>query len=328
MRSRFVLALLISAAVVPAAQAKAPPLAVTGGADAISLTAATLHGQVNPHGMNTVSYFQYGTTKAYGARTPNQSAGNGSIRIPVSAPIAGLAANTLYHFRLVATGHGTSIGADHTFVTTATPPPVIVPEPSKLELARATIFRAERVIDILAPITARASGNVNLSLFAAGQTHTWTAPINSADGRIRNREIIPPAQADKGTGILTITYPGDPDTRPQVVRLRAANSPANLDATRPVIQDGHLRDSGTISSRARGIVRVQLEYFSAGKTSTFEYNATINNGVWSLDVALTPEQVAAINTRRGTVHSYILFTGYLPAAMRGEMQSYEVLGAQ
>lgn len=35
----------------------------------------------------------------------------------------------------------------------------------------------------------------------------------------------------------------------------------------------------------------------------------------------------AIAQRRGTVHSYILFTGYLPARMRGEMQSYQVLGA-
>ena len=36
---------------------------------------------------------------------------------------------------------------------------------------------------------------------------------------------------------------------------------------------------------------------------------------------------AAIAARRGKVHSYILFTGYLPAKMRGEMQAYEVLGA-
>ena len=34
----------------------------------------------------------------------------------------------------------------------------------------------------------------------------------------------------------------------------------------------------------------------------------------------------AIAQRTGTVHSYTLFTGYLPARMRGEMRSFQVLG--
>jgi len=33
-----------------------------------------------------------------------------------------------------------------------------------------------------------------------------------------------------------------------------------------------------------------------------------------------------IARRVGTVHSYVLFTGYLPARMRGEMRSLQVLG--
>lgn len=200
------------------------------------------------------------------------------------------------------------------------------PEPSKLELARATIDKSARVIDILAPITTRASGNVSLDLNAAGQHFKWTAPVDAANGRIRDRHAIPAAQAAKGTGILTITYPGDADTRPQVVRLRAANNPALLDAIRPTLTNGHLVDHGTISSSARGVVRVQLEYYSAGKTTTLQLFATVANGSWSLDQALTASQVAAINARQGTVESYILFTGYLPRLMRGEMASYQVLG--
>lgn len=200
------------------------------------------------------------------------------------------------------------------------------PEPSKLRLARATIDKSARVIDILAPITTRASGNVNLDLYAAGQHFKWTAPIDSADGRIRDRHSIPATQANKGTGILTISYPGDADTRPQVVRLRAANRPAVLDAVRPTLTNGHLVDHGTISSSARGVVRVQLEYYAAGKTTTLQLYATVANGSWSLNQALTPVQLAAINARQGTVESYILFTGYLPQLMRGEMTSYQVLG--
>jgi hypothetical protein len=75
------------------------------------------------------------------------------------------------------------------------------------------------------------------------------------------------------------------------------------------------------------VVRVQLEYYSAGKTTTLELFATISNGTWNLDTALTADQQAAIAKRQGTVESYILFTGYLPRQMRGEMIAFQVLGA-
>lgn len=69
------------------------------------------------------------------------------------------------------------------------------------------------------------------------------------------------AQARLGTGILTINYPGDADTRQQSVRLRAANTPAALTSSRPIITPtGFLQASGTVSSAARGVVRVQLQY--------------------------------------------------------------------
>ena len=201
------------------------------------------------------------------------------------------------------------------------------PQPSKLALARATIIRSERVIDILAPITRRASGNVSLDLYAAGQHTKWTAPIDAANGRILNRHSIPAAQANKGTGILTITYTGDADTRPQVVRLRAANTPALLVADRPTLTNGHVVDHGTVSGSAHGVVRIQLEYYSAGKTTTLQLYATIAGGRWSINQALTAAQLAAIAARQGTVESYVLFTGYLPRQMRGEMVAYQVLGA-
>ena len=326
MRSRLLLAVLLPAfAATSATASAATPNAVTGTAQSVTVNTALLNGTVDPNGNDTSYYFQYGTSTGYGAKTATRSAGNGDGNIGVQLSVAGLAANTAYHYRIVAVGGGTTIrGADRIFRTL----PVIVPEPSKLELARATINMSARWIDVLAPISARASGIVNLELFGAHQVHRWTAPISSSDGRILDRESIPAAQASLGTGILTISYRGDADTRPQVVRLRAANNPANLDSSRPTIVNGHLLANGTIDRAARGIVRVQLEYFSGGRTTTLEKTAAIANGGWRLDALLSPVEQAGIATRRGTVHSYILFTGYLPAKMRGEMQAYEVLGAQ
>ncbi len=214
------------------------------------------------------------------------------------------------------------------------PPPAPTPTPTaingpftaKLALARATINRRDRVLDVLAPITSRASGSVSVELHAAGRRFRFTAPINARDGRIRFRKRIPQAQAELGTGIVTIVYRGDADTRPQTVRLRAASQVAALRLRRPTISDGRLRAAGTVSQRARGVVRVQLQYVVAGRTTTLQYKVRIANGTWSLNQLLPQSVRDAIARRTGTVHSYTLFTGYLPGRVRGEMRSFQVLG--
>jgi hypothetical protein len=196
---------------------------------------------------------------------------------------------------------------------------------AKLALARATINRRDRVLDVLAPITSLASGRVEVELHAAGQRYRFTAPVDSQDGRIRFRQPIPRAQADLGTGIVTIVYPGDEDTRPQEVRLRAASQKANLELERPRIDDGRLKAQGTISDRARGVVRLQLQYVVDGQTETVKLRGRIDDGQWEIDEALSQEVRDAIAQRPGTVHSYTQFTGYYPRRLRGEMRSYQVL---
>lgn len=201
---------------------------------------------------------------------------------------------------------------------------------AKLTLARATFNRRARTIDILAPITTMASGRVKIALQAAGRTTTFTAPIDSARGRIKVVHSVLRFQAELGTGIITITYDGDADTRSQIIRLRAANNPSNLRLNRPTITaDGFLRAQGTVTSRARGVVRVQLDYVNSadGQTVTLERSATINaGGRWSVNSQLSESIRTQIAARCGTVHSYTLFTGYLPRLLRGEMRSYQVLG--
>ncbi len=197
---------------------------------------------------------------------------------------------------------------------------------AKLEILRATFNRLARTLSILAPITSRASGTADIELQAAGSRRNFTGPV--ANSRIRITRSVNRAQARLGTGILTLTYPGDADTRSQVVRLRAANTPANLDANRPVVTaSGMLQASGSVSERARGVVRTQLEFVNGatGQTVTTQFNAPISNGSYTLSVQLTGLLRALIAARCGTLHSYTLFTGYLPRRMRGEMASFQVL---
>ncbi|HEV2752715.1 MAG TPA: serine protease, partial [Solirubrobacteraceae bacterium] len=202
-----------------------------------------------------------------------------------------------------------------------------VVHPAKLEIARARIDRSDRNLDVLAPITGRASGEVTVALRAAGRTHRFTAPVDSAKRRIRFTERIPAEQARKGTGILTISYPGDADTRPQKLRLRAAPRRARLDLDRPTLSSGgRLRAKGTITSRARGLVRVGLSYVHQGTTRVVQRNARIKDGRWRLNVRLPDEDVARIRARTGTVQSTTAFTGYLPERLRGEARAFRVLG--
>jgi hypothetical protein len=90
----------------------------------IASFAAKLNGSVNPHGLTTSVYFQYGTTNSYGLTTAPQSH-TGNTFQNISVNTSGLTASTTYHFRIVTTNSaGTSYGSDESF---ATLPPIGFP---------------------------------------------------------------------------------------------------------------------------------------------------------------------------------------------------------
>jgi hypothetical protein len=99
-------------------QALVKPSATTGSATNVTWHSATLSGTVNPYGLSTTYYFQWGPTTSFGNTTPTQSAGSGTSDLAVSANLTGLAPNTTYHYRLVAVNSaGTNYGVDTTFKT-------------------------------------------------------------------------------------------------------------------------------------------------------------------------------------------------------------------
>jgi hypothetical protein len=99
----------------------AEPSVTTGGA-AVGPTTATFTGAVDPQGLSTTYYFEYGTTSAFGARTASARAGSGTSSVTAAASVAGLAANTVYHYRLVARNRdGTRRGGRRTVRTQRAP---------------------------------------------------------------------------------------------------------------------------------------------------------------------------------------------------------------
>ena len=97
------------------------PQAATGGTSSLTESSVTLFGSINPFGLQTSYYFEYGTTAAYGLRAPVDHAapaGAGRKPISVSQGISGLQPGVTYHYRVVASnGVGSAIGADRTFTT-------------------------------------------------------------------------------------------------------------------------------------------------------------------------------------------------------------------
>ncbi|HTZ64735.1 MAG TPA: hypothetical protein VMB51_11585 [Solirubrobacteraceae bacterium] len=97
----------------------AAPSVTTESATKIGSAEATLNGAVDPNGLETKYYFEYGETTSYGTKTAEVSAGSGTNNVEAIKAITGLATNQLYHFRIVATNSlGTSYGSDQTFTTT------------------------------------------------------------------------------------------------------------------------------------------------------------------------------------------------------------------
>jgi len=193
------------------------------------------------------------------------------------------------------------------------PPPPPAPTPpafAKLAVLRAGVSNGR--LDVLASITARATGNVRVRYRSAGRTTAFDAAI--ADGRIRLSKALPRAQRSKPTGIITLTYAGTPAVLADSVTLRAATGKADLvSRTTRIDGRGRLIVAGTIAARARGVVLIRLAYATAGGEIAFvTHRAKIARGAWSLAAPLPSQAV-----RAGGQLS-IQFTGYEPRLIRGE----------
>jgi len=89
----------------------------TNPATNVTTSSAKLNGSLDPHGLTTTVYFQWGTTASYGHTTPTQTQTGNTYR-NITANISGLTTHHTYHFRIVATNSaGTRTGSDLTFNT-------------------------------------------------------------------------------------------------------------------------------------------------------------------------------------------------------------------
>jgi hypothetical protein len=113
-----------------------PPVVVTRVATDVGERSAVLRGTVNPSGVSTQAWFEWGSTPDLGSTTPAQSVGSGTNALPISAALAELAPGTLYYFRAAASNAGGTVrGSTLQFRTEDVP----VPPPHGLS-ARAIVM--------------------------------------------------------------------------------------------------------------------------------------------------------------------------------------------
>jgi hypothetical protein len=155
MRARGLILMVLAATLCLTASAAVPvladasevisaPLVDAGEAQSVTRTTATLAGTVDPAGLETFYYYQYGTSTSYGGNAPSiqgVTAGSGFAAVPAPIGISGLVPGTTYHYRLLATNaKGTSESPDQTFTTRPpTPPTVSTEEASNVTLTTATV---------------------------------------------------------------------------------------------------------------------------------------------------------------------------------------------
>lgn len=260
--------------------------------------------------------------------------------VGTAAPAAAFAGKTVSGGRLDAAAALRAVRATPSPQPTATPIPIptIVPAPdtppptprhavpttpaqasmrapAKLKLRRADVRRGR--LDVLARITRAAHGSVTVTYRASGRTTRFNSPIEG--GRIRFAHRLPAAQRH-GSGILRLRWRGSATVYPAGLRLRAASQRAALRRSSAELRSGRLRAAGTISPRARGVVRLTLAY----ERGHAVFSARIHNGRWWIDAPLPA-------SARAGGYLGIQFTGYRRARggpMRGEQDGVALTAAR
>lgn len=96
------------------------PSVTTAAAGSITNSGAILGGNVNPNGSATRGWFAYSTNSSLSGAvyTAEQEAWSGTVPVPLSANLTGLAADTTYYFQAMArNGAGAGVGSIQSFRT-------------------------------------------------------------------------------------------------------------------------------------------------------------------------------------------------------------------
>ena len=301
----------------------------TGIADDVSQTTATLRGTINPGGTATEYRFDYGTASdALTASTALEPAGSGTTAAPVFAAVTGLAADTTYHYRLVAIqGGAETAGAVRTFRTAAPPAPAkftpivtvgpatgvgetvatiggsVDPngKPSKVVLEFGTASGSYTARSSELAVDAPSDVSVELSALTAGTRYFYRLRASNADGESVSAEAsfttataaLPAAEPSVAAPTPTVQAPliAQPPAAPVSVicrRTRTAKVACKAGSTARVAV------SVRVSRRGKTFARGKAASLVKGKALRMRTVRRVRRGRYKLQI--TVRQRGAIST--------------------------------
>ena len=247
----------------------AAPAATTGAASSISAGGAVLAGTLDPNRERTTTYFEYGTTRRYGSRTPDANAGASPNPRRATARVGGLRPNTVYHYRLVASNpSGVRSGANRSFRTRPQPPGLqIVAAPNPV-----TFNFASTISGVLTG-AGNAGRGVQLQSrpfpYTGGFANVGNAVVTNAAGAFAIPLLAVPATAQ----YRVVTTSGTRVASPILVLGVAVRVKTNVSTTRPR-RGSRVRFSGTIRPARPGALYAIQKQNATGGWSTIAGSIT------------------------------------------------------
>ncbi len=276
------------------------PTAATRAASALGPSGATLNGTVSSNGAITTVTFEYGLTVAYGSTVnavPSPLAATSSS-ISVSAAVAGLTCNTVYHFRVKAVNSlGTSYGLDFSLTTTLCVGPTVTTNAATAVTASGATLNG----------TVNDNGSATTTTFEYGTTLSYGTTVPG-----------PTVAAGAGSTPVAVAIAGLACNRLYNFRVKGLNSSASTvngaNATfttapcAPTATTGAASAvtvsgatlNGTVSSNG-AITTVTFEY---GPTTAYGTTASATPGSLAANSSNSPVSVALTGLNCGTTYHF------------------------
>jgi hypothetical protein len=191
------------------------PVVVTGPAKSITSSKATLTAAVDPEGLSTTYYFQYGTGTNYGSKSSTATLTAGSAAAAVTATISKLKPNTTYHYRIVATNaNGGSDGLDSTFKTARESPAGLTVTTKPIHAVKFPYsYKFSGKVRLPKGFTSSGacSGKVSVTIkrgkkkVFSGRTSVFAGCSYKLSARLSNRKAVP----GKGKLSVTVSFGGN-----------------------------------------------------------------------------------------------------------------------
>jgi hypothetical protein len=251
------------------------PVVTTIPAALVTTNSATLNGSTNPGGFTVNTFFDYGTTTAYGSTLAGSpSSATGSIVTTFSGAVSSLLPGTTYHFRarVVTTGGLIAYGNDFTYTTLVTPPSVVTTAANAITVNTATLNG-----------TVNANGSSTLAQFEYGLTVSYGTLVTAVQSPVTGSSVTPINIGVTGLQPNTLyhfravgTNLGGTVNGADLTFTTLAEPPVVVTNVATNIQPASAQLNGTVTAR------------NSATTVTFEYGLTTSYGS---NITATPATV-------------------------------------